>query len=71
LPNPDAYKKVQKKFKHWDDTAMTEFERLKAVNARENLTAAKNKQEHAIFYRLCELKSRRVFVVVFSIFVFR
>ncbi len=71
IPNSDAYKKAQKKFITWDATAMTKFERLKAVNARDTLTASKNPAEHAKYYHLCGLKSRRAFVVVFSIFVFR
>ena len=70
LPNPDAYKRAQKKFKTWDTAAITEYEKLKSVNARESLTASKHPEKHALYYHLCELRSRRAYVVVFSIFVF-
>ena len=70
LPNPDYYKKAQKKFKHWDTSAITEYDKLKSVNARESLTASKHPEKHAVYYHLCELRSRRAYVVVFSIFVF-
>jgi hypothetical protein len=71
LPNPEEYKKARNKFKTWDASAITEFQRLRAVNARDTLTASKSPHEDARYYHLCELKSRREFVVVFSIFVFR
>jgi hypothetical protein len=71
IPNSDAYKKAQKKFKTWDAAAITEYDKLKAVNARDSLTASKNPSQHATYYHLCALKSRRAYVVVFSIFVFR
>jgi hypothetical protein len=70
LPYPDAYKRAQKKFKTWDTAAITEYEKLKSVNARESLTASKHPEKHAVYYHLCELRSRRAYVVVFSIFVF-
>ena len=38
LPNPDAYKAAQKKYKHWDSTAITEYARLKAADTRNTLT---------------------------------
>ena len=67
LPNPDAYKAAQKKYKHWDSTAITEYARLKAVNTRNTLTASQSPTDHARYYHLCELKARREFVAVFSI----
>ena len=70
LPNPDAYKRAQKKFKNWDTAAITEYDKLKSVNARDSLTASKHPEKHAVYYHLCELRSRRAYVVVFSIFVF-
>ena len=70
LLNPDAYRRAQKKFKSWDAAAKTEYDKLKSVNAREPLTASKHPEKHALYYHLCELRSRRAYVVVFSIFVF-
>ena len=70
LPNPESYKKAQRKFRSWDAAAKTEYDKLKSVNAREPLTASKHPEKHAVYYHLCELRSRRAYVVVFSIFVF-
>ncbi len=70
LPNPDAYKRAQKKFKNWDTAAKTEYDKLKSGNARESLTASKHPEKHAVYYHLCELRSRQAYVVVFSIFEF-
>ena len=71
IPNPDAYKAAQKKFKAWDKSAITEYDRLSDSNAKKPLTASTYPVEHARYYHLCELKSKREFVVVFSIIMFR
>lgn len=71
LPNPEEYRKAKNKYKTWDGPAITEYKRLLAVNARNPLVASKNQVEHARYYHLTELKSRREpeFVVVVSIFM--
>ena len=71
IPNSDAYEAAQKKFKTWDKSAITEYDRLSAINATRPLTASTVPVEHARYYHQCELKNKREFVVVFSIIMFR
>jgi hypothetical protein len=71
IPNSDAYKAAQKKFRNWDKCAITEYDRLSDINGKKPLTASTAPVEHARYYHLCELKNKREFVVVFSIIMFR
>ena len=49
IPNPDAYKAAQKKFKAWDkpEGAITEYDRLSEANGKKPLTASTSPVEHA------------------------
>ncbi len=71
LPNPEEYRMAKNKYKTWDGPAITEYNRLLAVNAKNPLVNTKNPVEHARYYHLTERRSRREpeFVVVVSIFM--
>ena len=40
IPNGDAYKAAQKKFKTWDKGAITEYDRLSEINTKKTLNAS-------------------------------
>jgi hypothetical protein len=67
IPNAEEYKKAKNKYKTWDNSAITEYTRLVAVNARIPLVASSNKVEHPRYYYLTELRSRCEFVVVLPV----
>jgi hypothetical protein len=55
-PNKEFYKKAKEKYKSFNDSARTEYQRLLAVNNKHTLMAFINPAEHAIFYHLSQLR---------------
>ena len=56
VPNKELYDKAQKKYKTYDRSAKTEYERLQTINSTKPFTTTGNPNEFAIFYHLTQLK---------------
>ena len=57
-PNVEFLKKAKTKYKTFNESANTEFQRLSAQNTKQTLTPNNNPAEHATFYHLSDLKLR-------------
>ena len=55
-PNADQLKRAKAKYKTYNESANTEFQRLSALNSSKALTANLNPAEHATFYYLTTLR---------------
>ena len=55
-PNAAALSKAQNKYKTYDRSANTEYERLLAIDAKRKLLPTTFTAEHAIFFHLCNLR---------------
>ena len=56
-PNQEFLKKAKTKYKSYNESARTEFQRLYDINTKTPLTVHKNPAaEHATFYHLNELR---------------
>jgi hypothetical protein len=55
-PNAANLAKAQKKYKAFDGSANTEYERLFAIDNKRKLTPSSFPVEHAIFFHLCSLR---------------
>jgi len=58
-PHSGHYKSAKAKYKKYDETAATEWLRLKSVNSKKPLTPELNAVEHARWYHLCDLLQKK------------
>jgi hypothetical protein len=58
-PHPVNLKSARLKYKIYDETAATEWLRLKSVNSKKPLTPELNAVEHARWYHLCDLRQTK------------
>jgi hypothetical protein len=55
-PNADQLKRAKQKYKTYNESANTEFQRLNALNSSKPLTSNLNPTEHATFHHLNTLR---------------
>ena len=55
-PNAAALSKAQNKYKTYDRSANTEYERLLAIDGKKKLTPTQHPVEHATFVHLCNIR---------------
>ena len=55
-PNQEFLKKAKTKYKSYNESARTEFQRLLAAHNKQPLLANKDPVQHATFYHLNELR---------------
>jgi hypothetical protein len=55
-PNADQLKRAKQKYKTYNESANTEFQRLNALNSSKPLTSNLNPAEHATFHHLNTLR---------------
>jgi hypothetical protein len=58
-PHAGNLKIARHKYRTYDDTAATEWLRLKTVNSRKPLTPELNAVEHARWYHLCDIWQKK------------
>ena len=55
-PNAENYRRAKIKYKTYNETARTEYQRLHGLNSKSTLTPNKNPVEHATYCLLNELR---------------
>jgi hypothetical protein len=58
-PHKDQLRVARAKFKIYDETADTEWLRLKSLNSKKQLTPELNAVEHARWFHLCDIRQKK------------
>jgi hypothetical protein len=59
VPNAEQLKNAQRKYKSFDESAATEWKRLKDIHQKKPLTPEHDAVHHARWVHLCDLKSKK------------